>query len=89
MTVQNINLVLPLAQKATAMRIMETAGSHQNVSSAITLPISKTFQQSDVDSKILSSTPQTQTMPGIRTSTMETRTTGTRIIKSERELSAD
>lgn len=89
MTVQNINLVLPLAQKATAMRIMETTGSHQNVSSAITLPIIKNFQQSDVDSKILRSTPQTQTMPGIRTSTMETRTTGTRIIKSERELSAD
>lgn len=90
MTVRINNLVLPLAQKATDMRTMETADSVQNASSAVALLIDKNLRQSDVDSKHKHSTLQTLVMPGIRTSKMETRITTTRTTtKSERELSAD
>ena len=89
MTVRNFNLVLPLAQKATAMRIMETAGSNQNASSAVTSLIGANLRQSDVDSKIQRSTPLILTMPGRRTSTTAIRTTTTRITSSAPALSAD
>jgi retron-type reverse transcriptase len=89
MTVRNHNLVLPLAQKATAMRIMETTESHQNASSAVTSLIGANLRQGDVDSKIQRSTPLIQITPGIRISTMETRTIGTRITSSAPALSAD
>jgi RNA-directed DNA polymerase len=89
MTVRHFNLVLPLAQKATATRIMETADSVQNVSSAVSPLIGNSLRQSDVDSKIQRSTPLIQIMPGIRISTMETRTTTTRITSSAPALSAD
>jgi RNA-directed DNA polymerase len=89
MTVRHFNLVLPLAHKATAMRTMETADSHQNASSAVTLPIDKNLEQGDVDSKIQRSTPLTRTMPGTRTSTMATRITTTRATKCVPALSAD
>lgn len=89
MTVRHFNLVLPLVQKATAMRIMETADSYQNVSSAVATPIAHAPGRSDVDSKIQRSTPLIQTMPGIRTSTMATRITTTRTTKCVPALSAD
>jgi hypothetical protein len=89
MTVRLNNLVLPLAQKATAMRIMETAESDQNASSAVASLIGANLRQGDVDSKIQRSTPLIQITPGIRISTMETRTIGTRITSSAPALSAD
>ncbi len=89
MTVRINNLVLPLAQKATAMRITETADSNQNVSGAVTSLIGDNLRQGDIDSKIQRSTPLIQVTPGIRTSTMETRTIGTRITSFAPALSAD
>lgn len=89
MTVRKFNLVLPLAHKATAMHIKDTADSHQAASCAVTSLISNSLRQGDVDSKIQRSTPLIQIMPGIRTSTMATRTIGTRTIKSEPAPSAD
>jgi retron-type reverse transcriptase len=89
MTVRDINLVLPLAQKATDMRIMETADSYQSVSSAVAPLIGANLRQSDVDSKIQRSTPLIQIMPGIRASTTAIRTTTTRIMSCAPALSAD
>ncbi len=89
MTVRNVNLVLPLAHKATAMHIKDTAENNQASSCAITSLIGNSLRQGDVDSRIQCSTPLIQIMPGIRTSTMATRTIGARIIKSEPALSAD
>lgn len=76
-------LVLPLAQKATAMRTIDTTGSSQARSSAVSLRIGQHLLQSDVDSKIQ------QSGLGIRTSIMETRTTTTRTTSSAPALSAD
>ena len=89
MTVRNINLVLPLAQKATAMREIDTTDSNQVRSSAVTSLIGANLRQGDVDSKIQRSTPLIQIMPGIRISTMETRTTITRTMSCAPALSAD
>jgi RNA-directed DNA polymerase len=89
MTERIYNLVLPLVQKATAMRTMETADSNQNVSSAVASLIGKCLRQSDVDSKTQRSTPQILVTPGIRTLKMATRITTTRTTSSGRELSAD
>jgi len=89
MTARNINLVLPLSQKDTAMHTMETADSNQNVSSAVSSLIGNDLRRGDVDSKIQRSTPLIQIMPGIRISTMETRTTTTRIMSCAPALSAD
>lgn len=86
MTVRDINLVVPLAQKATAMRISETAGSCQNVSGAVT---QSKIRLSDVDSTMERSTQPTLTMPGTRTSTTATRTTTTRTTSCAPALSAD
>lgn len=72
MTVRLNNLVLPLAQKATAMRITDTADSNQDRSGAVSMLIGNSFRQGDIDSKTI------QSGLGIRTSTMETRTTITR-----------
>lgn len=83
MTARFNDLVLPLAQKATAMRIIDTTGSSQARSSAVSLRIGTNLLQSDVDSKIQ------QSGLGIRTSTMETRITTTRTTSSALALSAD
>lgn len=72
MTVRLNNLVLPLAQKATAMRITDTADRNQTRSGAVSLLIGENLRQGDVDSKTI------QSGLGIRTSTMVTRTTITR-----------
>lgn len=72
MTARLNNLVLPLAHKATAMRIADTADSNQARSSAVPMLIGECLRQGDVDSKMI------QSGPGIRTSTTATRTTITR-----------
>lgn len=72
MTARLNNLVLPLAQKATAMRIADTADSNQARSGAVSMLIGNSLRHSDVDSKTI------QSGLGIRTSTMVTRTTITR-----------
>lgn len=53
MTVRLNHLVLPLAHKATAMRTIDTTGSSQDRSSAITPLIGSHLRQGDVDSKNL------------------------------------
>lgn len=89
MTERSFNLVLPLAQKATAMRIKETADSSQNVSGAITPLIGENLRQGDVDSRIGRSTQTILTMPGIRTLAMATRITTTRTTSLPPGSSAD
>jgi RNA-directed DNA polymerase len=90
MTVRNFNLVLPLAQKATAMREIDTTDSNQARSSAVSKMIGANLRFGDVDSKTNNSTLPTMIMPGIRTSTMATRITTTRITTiAGRGLSAD
>ena len=90
MTERNFNLVLPLAHKATDRRGMDTTGSSQVRSSAVSEMIGAGLRFGDVDSKITNSTPPTLTMLGIRTSTMAIRTTTTRTTTfAGRVLSAD
>ena len=81
MTERLSNLVVPLAQKATAMRIPDTAGSVQVRSGAVSRVILS--RPGDVDSTI---NPRT---PGIRTSTTATRTTTTSAARSGLVPSAD
>jgi hypothetical protein len=50
MTVRFIHLVVPLAHKATDMRIKKTAGSRQNEFCAVTPLIGFGLRRSDVDS---------------------------------------
>jgi RNA-directed DNA polymerase len=84
MTVRFNNLVLPLAQKATAMRTTDTTDSDQDRSGAVTSLIGEDLRQGDIDSKNL------QSGLGIRISKTETRTTTTtRITSSAPALSAD
>jgi RNA-directed DNA polymerase len=83
MTARYNNLVLPLAQKATAMRTTDTTDSDQDRSGAVTSLIGESLRQGDVDSKNL------QSGLGIRISKTETRTTTTRIMSSAPALSAD
>lgn len=89
MTERNFNLVLPLAQKATAMRTIDTTDSSQVRSSAVSEMIGANLRFGDVDSKTTNSTRPTLIMHGIRTSTMAIRTTGARTTTIGRELSAD
>jgi retron-type reverse transcriptase len=87
MAERSINLVVPLAHEATAMRIKETAGSSQARPCAVSPLIGPGLRQGDVDSTIVSS--RTPTMPGIRTSATATRTTTTPTTSSGPEPSAD
>jgi retron-type reverse transcriptase len=82
MTERSFNLVVPLAHKATDMRITETSGSSRERSGAVSLLNSR---QGDVESTI-GPIPAT---PGIRTSTTATRTTTTRTTSSALVPSAD
>jgi RNA-directed DNA polymerase len=50
MTVRIIHLVVPLAHKATAMRIKETAGRGRNASCAVSVLIGQGLRRGDVDS---------------------------------------
>ncbi|ADE10445.1 Retron-type reverse transcriptase [Sideroxydans lithotrophicus ES-1] len=72
-TVRKVDLVVPLAKQATAMRIADTAGlDTQGRSGAVSLLTDRDSRRGDVDSTINRSVRQVP--PGIRTSTMETRT---------------
>ena len=71
-TVRNIDLVVPLATQATAMRTADTAGLvAQGRSGAVSFLTDCSGREGDVDSTINRSARQVP--PGIRTSTMETR----------------
>lgn len=82
MTERDINLVLPLAHKATAMRETDTYDSHHARSGAVANLIGESLRISDVDSKKM-------LMRGFRISTMEIRTTTIRTITIAPEQSAD
>jgi RNA-directed DNA polymerase len=84
MPVRSLNLVVPLAHEATAMRISDTQACGHHGSGAVA-PLST--RQADVDSTQERSTP-TRT-PGTRTSTTATRTTTTRAGRPAPEPSAD
>ena len=86
MTERSINLVVPLAHEATAMRTGDTAGSSRARSGAIA---SLSNRQGDVDSTTRRSTRLTLIMPGIRTSIMATRITTTPTTSSAPAPSAD
>jgi RNA-directed DNA polymerase len=85
--VRKLNLVVPLAHKATAMRTTETAAPPQAWSGAVSPLIGASLRQGDVDSTSRRST--RTTTPGIRTSTTATRTTTTRATKGAAVPSAD
>ena len=88
--VRHFDLVVPLANMATDMRIAETSGLvAQDRSGAVSSLIGASLRRGDVDSTIRHSTLATQLMPGIRISTMETRTTTIRTTSSAPEPSAD
>jgi retron-type reverse transcriptase len=91
MTERTLNLVVPLAHEATAMRIAETAGSAPDWSGAVSSLIGAGtgLRQGNVDSTHTRSTPLTLTTPGTRTSTTATRTTTTRATKAALAPSAD
>jgi retron-type reverse transcriptase len=90
MTERTFNLVAPLAHKATAMRVTDTAGlDTQDRSGAVSLLTVCSGRQSDVDSVNERSTLATQIIPGTRTSTTVTRTTTTRITSFACVPSAD
>lgn len=80
MTERSFNLVVPLAHKATDMRIADTAGGSRDWSGAVS-PLR--IRQGDVESTMGTPT------PGIRTSTTVTRTTTTRTTVCAPEPSAD
>jgi len=84
MTERSINLVVPLAHEATAMRITETTGSSLDRSGAVSLLKTR---QGDVESTM--ETRPIPATPGIRTSTTATRTTTTRTTSSVPVPSAD
>ena len=83
MPVRNLNLVVPLAHKATVMRTTETAAPVQAWPGAVAPVIGLGLRQGDVHC-----TPTART-PGTRTSTTATRTTTTRAMPAEPEPSAD
>jgi len=82
-----LNLVVPLAQQATATRIRDTASNELGWSRAVATLIGANLRRGDVDSTTIRSTPLTTR--GIRTSMMATRTTTTRTTSFVREPSAD
>ena len=79
MTERNFNLVVPLAHKATDMRITDTTGSVLAWSGAVSPLMNR---QGDVESTIVTAG------PGIRTSTTATRTTTIPTTRSARVPSA-
>ena len=87
MPVRNLNLVVPLAHEATAMRITDTAAPVQARSGAVSPLIGASLRLGDVDSTQRRST--RTTTPSIRTSTTATRTTTTRSTRAVAEPSAD
>lgn len=86
MTVRILDLVVPLAHEATAMRTTKTTGRAPERFGAVSPPGNR---PGDVASTTPRSTRPTLTMPGIRTSPMATRTTTTPTTSSAPALSAD
>jgi hypothetical protein len=87
MTERNLNLVSPLAQKATAIRITDTSASLRVASGAVSDLIGSNLRIGNVDSENTRSTrPITST---IRTSTTAIRTTRTSTTSVEYVPSAD
>jgi len=87
MTERYINLVSPLAHKATDMRVTDTAGSRRDRSGAVSPLIGYGLLGCDVDSEKVTS--RTLNMPGTRTSTTATRTTTTPTTSCAPEPSAN
>jgi RNA-directed DNA polymerase len=87
MPVRNLNLVVPLAHEATAMRTTETAAPVPARPGAVAPLIGASLRPGDVDSTPTRST--RPTTPGTRTSTTATRTTTTRASRPVPEPSAD
>ena len=88
--VRNFNLVVPLANEATAMRVADTDGLDTHVwSSAVSPLIGSGLRRGDVDSTKGRSTLTTNLMPGVRISTTAIRTTTTRTTSLELVPSAD
>jgi RNA-directed DNA polymerase len=83
MPVRSLNLVVPLAHEATAMRTTDTAAPVQARSGAVAPLIGASLRPGDVDSTTVART------PGTRTSTTATRTTTTRAMRPGAEPSAD
>jgi RNA-directed DNA polymerase len=83
MPVRTLNLVVPLAHEATAMRTTETAADGHGRSGAVTGLIGESLRPGDIDSTTVART------RGTRTSTTATRTTTTRATKVAPEPSAD
>lgn len=81
-----LNLVVPLAIPATAMRTRGTAGQGPGRPRAVSLLIGTRLRQRDVNSTTWRST--ARTTRGFRTSTMATRTTTTRTTSTARAPSA-
>jgi RNA-directed DNA polymerase len=88
--VRNLDLVVPLANMATDMRITETSGLvAQDRSGAVSSLIGASLRRGDVDSTTRRSTLETRTMPGIRISTTAASTATARITSLEPEPSAE
>lgn len=87
MTERQINLVSPLAHKATDMRTTDTTGSSRDRSGAVSPLIGASLLGCDVDRD--NKTLRTLIMPGTRISQMAIRTTTTPTTSSEPEPSAD
>jgi RNA-directed DNA polymerase len=87
MPVRNLNLVAPLAHKATDMRTTETAAYAQVRSGAVAPLIGASLRPGDVQSANTRST--RPTTPGTRTSATATRTSTTRTQSSAPSPSAD
>jgi len=84
-----INLVVPLAHEATAMRIRDTTDLMIGASRAVSPLIGHGLRRGNVDSTMERRTPATRPTPGIRISTMATRTTTTRTTSCVPAPSAD
>ena len=74
MTERFLNLVVPLAHKATDMRAADTSGQGLARSGAVSPLIGASLRRGDVDSTIGRSTRTTPATPGFRTSATATRT---------------
>ena len=84
---RNLNLVVPLAHEATAMRTTGTAAFGPVGPGAVAPLIGESLRPGDVDRTMTRST--RPTTPGTRTSTTATSTTTTRSTPAEPEPSAD
>ena len=85
-----VNLVVPLAHEATAMRITDTAATPSSTSGAVSALAQVTSGRGgDVDSTNDRLTPATSPTPGSRASTTATRTTITRTTTTAHAPSAD